>query len=217
MAEIAAWIARRCGRFSYSPDQQRRRAYQRAATVRTRNAERNQSILQDRAAGDSIRTLAGCYGLSIGGIQHVLRGAQQAANHTPASTDHTAANHTLDRMVCRYPASEGSVVESLSSPSGDTAGGAGARLRPTSPYHAAASSLAAPLTLQPESGPEPDPGPKVGEQGQVVDVTEQLSKRRLMAAVDSVTDPDPAPTLADAERAERMEAKRAEFLMRLPS
>ena len=115
VAEFAANLARGCARFSHLRSQQRMRAYKRAARVRSVNAERNESILQDRAAGASIRKLAGRYGLTVGGIQHVLRGGSLTANHTPEtapsiSANHTprtcsipTANHTPDRMVCRPP------------------------------------------------------------------------------------------------------------------
>ena len=54
--------ARGCARFSHLRSQQRMRAYKRAARVRSVNAERNESILQDRAAGLSQRRLAARYG-----------------------------------------------------------------------------------------------------------------------------------------------------------
>ena len=205
VAEIAAGIARRCGRFSFEPNQQRRRAYQRAAKVRTRNAERNQAILSEHAAGVSQRVIAAGHSVSRGCVEKVIRAAKKPPNTTPNPT----AKKPPDRLLCRLrnPDSEGSVSEILCARS-DTAGGAGARLRPASQYRAAASLLAAPLTHRMRSDPEPEPAQKVGQQGQV-DVTEQLSKRRLMRAIDSVTDPDPGPIQGDAERAERMEAQRA--------
>ena len=111
--ELAAAIARGCGKFSHLRSQQRIRAYKRAAKVRERNAKRNESILHDRAAGVSIRKLAARYGLSRGGIEHVLQGAvptanrtlvdnsPPTANRTPRPTPKPTANRTLERPVCR--------------------------------------------------------------------------------------------------------------------
>ena len=111
--ELAAALARGCGKFSLLPSQQRMRAYTRAAKVRKRNAKRNASILHDRAAGVSIRKLAARYRLSRGGVLHVLQGGRSTANRplvdNSISTANrplvdnsiSTANRTLERPVCR--------------------------------------------------------------------------------------------------------------------
>ena len=99
--ELAAALARGCGKFSLLPSQQRMRAYKRAAKVRERNAKRNASILHDRAAGVSIRKLAARYRLSRGGVLHVLQGGRSTANRPLVDNSISTANRTLERPVCR--------------------------------------------------------------------------------------------------------------------
>ena len=94
VAELAANLARGCARFSHLPSQQRMRAYKRAARVRSVNAERNESILQDRAAGASLRKLAARYGLTVGGVRAVIVTAKKPPETAPSIT---AKKHTPDR------------------------------------------------------------------------------------------------------------------------
>ena len=109
VAELAANLARGCAKFSLLPSQQRMRAYKRAARVRSDNAERNESILQDRAAGASLRKLAARYGLTVGGVRAVLVTAKKPPETAPSitakSTPRTAVNLTAkstpDRAFCR--------------------------------------------------------------------------------------------------------------------
>ena len=86
VSEFAATLARGCSRFSHLPSQQRMRAYKRAARVRSVNAERNESILQDRAAGLSQRRLAARYGVSRGCVEKVIVSAKKPPETAPAIT-----------------------------------------------------------------------------------------------------------------------------------
>lgn len=70
--EMCARIAGWCARFSHQRSQQRSRAYKRAESVRAANRYRDQAILRDRVAGDSLRVLAARYELSMGGVRWVL-------------------------------------------------------------------------------------------------------------------------------------------------
>jgi hypothetical protein len=97
VAEFAANLARGCAKFSLLPSQQRMRAYKRAARVRSVNAERNESILQDRAAGASLRKLAARYGLTVGGVRAVL----VTAKSTPRTAVNLTAKSTPGRAFCR--------------------------------------------------------------------------------------------------------------------
>ena len=97
VAELAANLARGCARFSHLRSQQRMRAYKRAARVRSVNAERNESILQDRAAGASLRKLAARYGLTVGGVRAVL----VTAKSTPRTAVNLTAKSTPGRAFCR--------------------------------------------------------------------------------------------------------------------
>ena len=108
-AEIAAGIARGCGKFSYLSSQQRLRAYRRAARVRSRNAERNEAILSDHAVGVSERKLAARYKLSRGGIRAIVATAKSplvdnsipTAKSPPHGTPIATAKSPPWRPVCR--------------------------------------------------------------------------------------------------------------------
>ena len=109
VAELAANLARGCARFSHLPSQQRMRAYKRAARVRSVNAERNESILQDRAAGLSQRRLAARYGVSRGCVEKVIVSAKKPPETAPAITAKkppraapiSTAKKPPDRLLCR--------------------------------------------------------------------------------------------------------------------
>ena len=109
VSEFAATLARGCSRFSHLPSQQRMRAYKRAARVRSVNAERNESILQDRAAGLSQRRLAARYGVSRGCVEKVIVSAKKPPETAPAITAKkppraapiSTAKKPPDRLLCR--------------------------------------------------------------------------------------------------------------------
>ena len=70
---VAAAVAHKYARYSHQPEAQRRRAYQRATTVRERSQDRDSAICRDRAGGMTYRALAERYGLSEGGCRKVVR------------------------------------------------------------------------------------------------------------------------------------------------
>ena len=108
-AEIAAALARGCGKFSLLPSQQRMRAYKRAAKAREKRASDREAVLQDHAAGLSIRKIAARRGVPRSTVQRMISTANgtlvdnslSTANGTPCATPKTTANGTLSRPVCR--------------------------------------------------------------------------------------------------------------------
>ena len=111
--ELAAAIARGCGKFSHLPSQQRMRAYKAAAKKRKKHAKRNEAIRREHAAGTSQRKLADRYGLSRGGVAHILQGAVSTANRPlvdnslftanrpPRADQKPTANRPIGRPVSR--------------------------------------------------------------------------------------------------------------------
>ena len=107
--ELAAAIARGCGKFSHLRSQQRMRAYKRAAKARQQRASDREAVLQDHAAGLSIRKIAARRGLPKTTVHRMVSTANgtlvdnspPTANGTPCSTPNTTANGTLCRPVCR--------------------------------------------------------------------------------------------------------------------
>ena len=91
--ELAAAIARGCGKFSHLRSQQRMRAYKRAAKARQQRASDREAVLQDHAAGLSIRKIAARRGLPKTTVHRMV----STANGTLVDNSPPTANGTLCR------------------------------------------------------------------------------------------------------------------------
>ena len=133
-AELAAALARGCGRFSLLPSQQRRRAYLGAAKKRRKRRKELEAVLQHHAEGVSWRKIAELTGVPMRTARRWVSTANgtpletpiSTANGTPLADRNPTANGTPDRAISRLsdPEHASTTGEGAGPPPGRVAGGA---------------------------------------------------------------------------------------------